>query len=91
LRVLGNIKLIAEKGPHALHLQDALSVVHHGKFVCGHEFSATLSSDELEFLLKIAKAPSSISRERGPHLIYKARRPRFVPVKQGKLRLRAKG
>ena len=33
LRVLGYIKLVGEKRPYALHLQDALAAVHHRKFV----------------------------------------------------------
>lgn len=48
----GNIKLVAEKGPHALHLQDALAVVHDSQLILAHQFTATLSSDELKNAVK---------------------------------------
>ena len=44
----GNIKLVAEKGPHALHLQDALAVVHDSQLILAHQFTATLSSGEFK-------------------------------------------
>lgn len=49
----GNIKLVAEKGPHALHLQDALAVVHDSQFILAHQFFATMSSDEFKIGKKI--------------------------------------
>lgn len=44
----GNIKLVAEKGPHTLHLQDALAVVHDSQLILAHQFTATLSSGKLK-------------------------------------------
>ena len=44
----GNIKLVAEKWPHTLHLQDALAIVHDSQLILAHQFPATLSSGELE-------------------------------------------
>ena len=46
----GNIELVAEKGPHTLHLQDALAVIHDCQLILAHQFTTVMSSDELRFL-----------------------------------------
>ena len=46
LRVLGNIIFFREERSYALHLQNALAVVHYRQFVSCHEFFATMSSEE---------------------------------------------
>lgn len=58
LWVPGNIKLIAEKGPHTLHLQDALAIVHDGQLVLAHQLFA-------QFLIVDTHAPLASSGVRG--------------------------
>ena len=51
--VLGYVKLIAEKRPHAPQLQDALVPIHDRELIPAHQFIATLSSGEFKIFLKV--------------------------------------
>ena len=57
IRMLRDIVLPGQEGPHAPDLQEALPSVHHRQLVHAHKVYATLSSDEFNFAHKKAGTP----------------------------------